>query len=82
MVDSIKPNFRPVPPVGPTERVKASAQPETHNDDKAGEDYIVTVDRRKGRDRRKGKDQRPIYDMRSGKGRRKNDPGASIEIKI
>lgn len=84
MVDSIRPTYRPIPTRSTTERVKESSEVETPTDDKAGQAYVVTKDRRQKRDRRdRNRQSRPVYDMRSGNGRRKDDKGGgSIEIKV
>ncbi|MFL0809180.1 MAG: hypothetical protein K6L76_02080 [Agarilytica sp.] len=85
MVDSIRPTYRTVTPQKVTERVKESSAVETHSDDKeAGQDYIVNKDRRQVKERRKrGGQKRSLYDMRTSRGRRKEDRGDdSIEIKV
>lgn len=84
MVDSIRHTPRSIPLKNTTERVQESNNVETHTDEKSGEAYIVTRDRRGKKDRRQTRrDQRVVYDMRSGKGRRKDDPGQpNIEIKV
>ncbi len=84
MVDSIRPTYRQLPTRSASERVKQSSEVETPTDDKAGQSYIVTKDRRQKKDRRdRGRHSRPVYDMRSGSGRRKDDKGGgNIEIKV
>ena len=84
MVDSIRHTQPSIPLKNATERVQESNNVETHTDEKSGEAYIVTRDRRGKRDRRQSRqDQRALYDMRCGKGRRKDDRGQpSIEIKL
>lgn len=84
MVDSIRPIYRSLPTPNLTDKVKEASQVETHNDDKAGQDYIANKDRRNRRDRRKSRaEKRPVYDMRSGvRGRRKEDGEHTIEIKV
>lgn len=84
MVDSIRPTQPSLPLKNATDRVQESNNVETHTDEKSGEAYYVTRDRRGKKDRRQGRGgQRSVYDMRSGKGRRKDDPGQpAIEIKV
>ena len=83
MVDSIKPSYVPLRPNFAKNRVKRSTQVETNIDGKAGQDYIFLRDRRKRKDRRNERvNARGIFDMRSGRGRRKNDPNPNIEVKV
>ncbi len=84
MVDSIRPTYRPLTAKPGAERVKESSDVETPTDDKSGQSYIVTKDRRGSRDRRNKKgESRPIYDMRDGDGRRKDDDGRpNIKIEV
>ena len=78
MVDSIKPTYRSVPLNN--QGKKTVEAPEGSQG--AGDDahQLGTPpplrDRRKKRDRRQNqRDSRPVYDMRSGRGRRKTDRG-------
>ncbi len=83
MVDIIKPHYRPPSISSSANKVPASSQVETHNDSSAGQPYVVTRDRRRVRDRRQNKNGvRPIYEMRSGRGRRKEDGRPSIDTRV
>jgi len=82
MVDIIGPVYRALPRTSGTQKVHASPTVAPYTEDKAPEPYTMSKDRRKGRDRRRRCDARPIYDHRSGRGRRKEDRPPSIEVKI
>ncbi len=83
MVDSIKPTYVPIRPTFDRNRVRESTDIQSNADGVAGQDYIVTRDRRKRKDRRSSRaPYRGSYDMRSGRGRRKDDARPNIEIKV
>lgn len=87
MVDSIKPTH-PSIPASTTRRDQSTQSVETHSDEKQARQQIPVrpkVERRKNPDRRnnEGKIPRAIYEQRSGRDRRKNNPGQpSIEIEV
>ncbi len=84
MVDSIRPTYQPLKNHNSV-RVNKSSDVETPTDDKAGQAYVVTKDRRQKKDRRdQGRKARLVYDMRSKSGgRRKEDKGGSnIEVRV
>ena len=84
MVDIIRPIYHTRTVARTSQKVNESNQVETKTDDKDAEPYVVTKDRRQRRDRRGQRGAaRGMYDMRSGKDRRRNSAGAtSIEIKV
>lgn len=85
MVNSINPTYRPIPPKSVLKRQNESTEVESHTDEKQ---TIVKpkplVERRKKGDRRSrnGAASRGSYDMRSSKGRRKEDRGGHPTIEI
>ncbi len=84
MVNTIRPTFRSAATAS-TNKVRESSQVDESSDDKeVYSPYVVNRDRRKKQDRRKkGALKRSVYDMRSGKDRRKSSPeSGSIEIKV
>ncbi|MFL0802640.1 MAG: hypothetical protein K6L81_02910 [Agarilytica sp.] len=84
MVDSIRPTYQPLKNLD-SARVNKSSDVETPTDDKAGQAYVVTKDRRQKKDRRdRGHKSRAMYDMRSkAGGRRKDDKGGpNIEVRV
>lgn len=74
------------PKTAATTRKDGPSEVETHTDERrAAAKTLPVVERRKGRDRRnrRDKDGRLIYDMRSGRGRRKSDHiPPSIELDV
>ncbi|MFL0799558.1 MAG: hypothetical protein K6L80_03835 [Agarilytica sp.] len=84
MVDSIRPTYQPLKNSN-SARINQSSDVETPTDDKAGQAYVITKDRRQKKDRRdQERNDRAVYDMRSKSGgRRKDDKGGpNIEIKV
>lgn len=69
-----------------TSRKEGPAEVESHTDERrAAPKPQPVVERRKGRDRRQKRDKygRPIYDMRSGRGRRRSDhipPSIDVDV--
>lgn len=85
MIDRIPPSHKPMPTGSTGNKVKESGPVETHSEDKEAAPYIVDQpDRRKNRDRRdRGEDSRSLYELRSGRDRRKGHGGnPTIEIKV
>lgn len=83
MVDSLKPTYVPIRPTFTGNKVKESTEVQTNTGEKAGQDYIVNRDRRKKKDRRNSRTSgRGPYDMRSGRGRRRDDHRPNIEVKV
>ncbi|VUD68797.1 hypothetical protein TDB9533_04156 [Thalassocella blandensis] len=83
MVDQIKPIYHTRRLTPTNSKVPESNEVEAKTDEKDAEPYIVTKDRRKGHDRRDRRgEKRGMYDMRSGKDRRKGGDSPSIEIKV
>jgi len=88
MVDSIKPTHPALRSGSSTRQNQRAPSVEPHNDEKQDRVYLPKkppVERRRKRDRRKGRSSAPraIYELRSGKDRRKNDKNhPSIEIEI
>ena len=85
MVDNIKPIYHTRHLAPSNQKVPESNSVETKTDEKDAEPYVVTKDRRKGKDRRDRRGaSRGMYDMRDGKDRRKGGGGdsPSIEIKV
>lgn len=84
MVDSIRPIYRSLPVKNTTGRVQEAPEVQTHSEDAASEEFVYSRERRQRKDRRdKGGNPRSVYDLRSGRGRRKEDGGQPhIEIKV
>lgn len=74
------------PRTSATTRKDGPSEVETHTDERrAAAKTVPPVERRKGRDRRhrRDKDGRLVYDMRSGRGRRKTDhipPSFEVDV--
>lgn len=81
MVDNIKPIYHTRRVTPSNQKVPESNEVESKTDEKDAEPYVVTKDRRKRQDRRQQRGSRGMYDMRSGKDRRKDGSKASIEVK-
>ncbi|MFT5082582.1 MAG: hypothetical protein ACI9Y1_000608 [Lentisphaeria bacterium] len=83
MVDIIRPIYRPVKFSSPTNKVKESSNIEKKGDERDAEPYVVTKDRRKKYERRTPRGgSRNVYDMRSGRDRRRESgKHPYIEIK-
>lgn len=87
MIDNIQKTYRQPVRRTTVNKVQASAEPHSHNDSGkssvATAAYIARPDRRQRRDRRRlQRGIRALYDMRSGRGRRKGDRGRKVELKI
>ncbi len=84
MVNSINPTYRPLRPKSVLKRQDESTAVESHTDEKqAIAKPKPFVERRKKGDRRSRQgDSRGSYDMRSGRGRRKEDRGGHPTIEI
>ena len=85
MVNITRTRYVTPKPTAPLKK-KGSAAVESHTDERrAAAKNLPKRERRKGRDRRDrfDKDGRPIYDMRSGRGRRRTDHiPPSIELDV
>lgn len=83
MVDNIKPIYHSRPLTPTSQKIPESNEISGKTDEKEAEPYIVTKERRRGQDRRDRRGaKRDMYDMRSGKDRRKGGDSSSIEIKV
>jgi len=80
MVDIVRSTYRTVPTRSFDNKVKELSQVETFSGESVGQPYVIRRDRRRNRDRRRGIDgARPVYEMRSGRGLRRDDVQASFD---
>lgn len=87
MIDGIQKNYRQPLRRTTVNKVQASAESQgratRYSDVVPSAAHIAKPDRRKRRDRRKLESRaRAIYDLRSGRGRRKGDRGRKVELNI